>query len=612
MSAELRYILSVSLRCGSMQWKYLLWYILCFLLLSGIPCTVLATVITVHEGENLQAAINRATAGDTLVVETGTYYGNFRVATPLTLQGIGMPVLDGKNTLNNDTITLCADGVHLEGFVITNSRRAGINVSSNGNVILFNQVIHNDKFGIAVWGANNRLEGNTCTDTHGTLSQSGIGIYLSNAHASRIVNNTLTENKKNGIQISYSSPVFVEGNRISRTGGSSSGGYGIRLENSAFAGMRNNEIRDCLTYGLYLYNASHSTFQDLLLDNTTTGIALSGTDNNTFDRITVQNNHLGMDISYSGSVLPNRVFRSSFSSNAHQVLSMESSVEWNSVNPLPYRYEGRYYENFTGNYWDTYPYHDEDGDGIGDQTYSVSTADTDLYPLIAPLMSFEWDPDPPDTTPPGTVTNLTGSSPDPNTFCWTWEDPPDKDLDHLVLYLNDTFLLNLSPGVEMLALDTLYPSTEYTLGVCTYDTTGNGNINRVNYSGCTVALPDPSPSPTGTETPTTTVTTPPEIPPTSPPTTSAPPTRTGRAGKTTRYFPPPSTDSPLLIPASPTVLETDPPLSQEIDGTILAPETTSETPGTIPPWTAEIPAPVMAVPLAAAILLGYRFLRNKR
>jgi parallel beta-helix repeat protein len=436
-------------------------------------------------------------------------------------------------------------------------------------------------------------------------------VYLSSAPETRVINNTVLSSGKNGIQISHSSYLLLEGNRISTIGGRSGGGHGIRLENSAFVVLRHNQIQNCLTDSLYLYNASHSVFQDLVLDNTTTGITLRGTDNATFDRITVQNNRVGMDISSSGSVLINRVFRSTFVSNTHHLISTDSAVEWNSTLPLPYRYEGWYQENYTGNYWDTYPYEDSDGDGIGDQAYVLSAADTDFYPLIVPFTAFEWDPD---VTPPGTILNLTGYSPDPTTFCWNWQDPPDQDLDHLMVYLNGTFLLNLSAGEQTLTVDGLFPSTEYTLGIVTVDTSGNRNPDWINHTGTTCSLPDPSPSPTETVTPIPTDTEIPTvtIPPTSSHTASIPTSRAVTHRRNTRYIPPPSTYPPTTNTVSPAIEEEYPSLPSEADNTVSAPESTAVPGDIIPPWTVQIPASAVALPLLVVAVSGYLLRRKKK
>jgi len=44
----------------------------------------------------IQTAINAASSGDTIQVQSGTYYENVNVTKQLTLRGIGMPVVDAN------------------------------------------------------------------------------------------------------------------------------------------------------------------------------------------------------------------------------------------------------------------------------------------------------------------------------------------------------------------------------------------------------------------------------------------------------------------------------------------------------------------------------------
>ena len=95
------------------------------LLLAGLAQ---GTTWTVSPGESIQAAIDAASPGDTILVESGIYRENVNVTKALILKGIGMPVVDANESGN--AITLSAGGVWLEGFVATNSS-VGIKVGSS-------------------------------------------------------------------------------------------------------------------------------------------------------------------------------------------------------------------------------------------------------------------------------------------------------------------------------------------------------------------------------------------------------------------------------------------------------------------------------------------------
>ena len=68
--------------------------------------------------------------------------------------------------------------------------------------------------------------------------------------------------------------------------------------------------------------------------------------------------------------------------NSQNSYSDSLTNTWNSPEKLTYTYEGNTYTNYLGNYWDNYTGSDDDGDGIGDTAYSIGS-NTDSYPLIS-------------------------------------------------------------------------------------------------------------------------------------------------------------------------------------------------------------------------------------
>jgi parallel beta-helix repeat protein len=110
---------------------------------------------------SLQAALNNATSGDTIKVQSGTYNESVHVNKQVELKGIdtgeGLPVINARGS--GSAITLSADGIILDGFNLTNSGHcgcgnAGINVDSNNSTISRN-IAYKDRYGIYIKAGKN-------------------------------------------------------------------------------------------------------------------------------------------------------------------------------------------------------------------------------------------------------------------------------------------------------------------------------------------------------------------------------------------------------------------------------------------------------------------------
>ncbi|MGB4360366.1 MAG: nitrous oxide reductase family maturation protein NosD, partial [Rhodoferax sp.] len=83
-------------------------------------CTPLwAAVWRVQPGQDVQAAINQAAAGDVVEVERGFYDQNLRIDKPMTLRGLNRPTLSGGQ--RGDTIRVTATDVVIEGLIVRDS-----------------------------------------------------------------------------------------------------------------------------------------------------------------------------------------------------------------------------------------------------------------------------------------------------------------------------------------------------------------------------------------------------------------------------------------------------------------------------------------------------------
>jgi nitrous oxidase accessory protein len=147
----------------------------------------------------IQDAINNASAGDTILVYSGTYFENVDVIKPLTLKGIdnggSKPVINAG--MNGNAIKISAGNSTIDGFKAINSSMgwvtqdfAGIKSKSNF-IIITNNIASDNFYGISLYPqvTNNYISGNTVSGNGFT----GIGLeYLSNF-------NTLTNNRHSSI-----------------------------------------------------------------------------------------------------------------------------------------------------------------------------------------------------------------------------------------------------------------------------------------------------------------------------------------------------------------------------------------------------------------------------
>ena len=277
--------------------------------------SVQGATISVNPGEIIQAAINAAGPGDTILVQNGTYYENVNVTKRLTLKGVGMPTVDAGD--KGDAITLFADGVILEGFEATNSSytlEAGIKINSSNNTVRNNVVSHNNGTGIFVWIAsrNNSIINNVVS--HNNKS----GIFLWNSSYSAISGNTASFNKWNGIRLmdfcsnntinrnkvhhNEMHGVSIESsrnNKITENDASYNELDGVLLEDSPKNTIEGNNAYHNAKNGIRMLNSSQSKVVKNKAKDNRWGIFLHESGNSTAEGNIASNNNCGIDLSHS-------------------------------------------------------------------------------------------------------------------------------------------------------------------------------------------------------------------------------------------------------------------------------------------------------------------------
>lgn len=112
----------------------------------------------------ISSALQNASSGDIIEVQSGTYHESIYISKNVTLEGLdtgnGMPVIDAGGV--GSVVTINAPGVTLKGFNLTNSGHcrcgnAGVHVEANNSTVI-NNIIYKNKYGVYVAkGENSRF-----------------------------------------------------------------------------------------------------------------------------------------------------------------------------------------------------------------------------------------------------------------------------------------------------------------------------------------------------------------------------------------------------------------------------------------------------------------------
>jgi parallel beta-helix repeat protein len=232
--------------------------------------------------QTLQHAANVVQAGDTVVVEPGTYTGfnmtnSGQAGAPITFQAQAGVVINQPNSFTHQ------DGINLEGasyititgFTVTGLPRAGIRAVTDNHVTITNNITdHNGVWGIfSGFSDYIDIENNTASN-----SQQQHGIYVSNsAVAPTIRNNIVFGNANCGIHmngdvsqggVGVITGAIVTGNIIYDNG--STGGSAINADGVQNSVIENNILYNNHASGISLFqqNASDSAKNNIVANNT--------------------------------------------------------------------------------------------------------------------------------------------------------------------------------------------------------------------------------------------------------------------------------------------------------------------------------------------------------
>ncbi|MEC5394933.1 nitrous oxide reductase family maturation protein NosD [Bergeyella sp. RCAD1439] len=371
------------------------------LILTGLFSVFFAFAGIHHVGKGkafatIQAALRQAARGDTLMVYAGHYKeGNLNLDKPITLIGIGYPVLDGE--MKHEVVSFRADGIVLQGFKIIRSgadevRNIGaVRLYDSRFSVIRNNIFEDNYFGITVQrGFRCLIENNKITTSRGGSQESigdGIhvwssseiwikrnfisghkdGIYLEKANNSFVFRNLSLDNKRYGLHFMFSHNNVYTANvfKHNEAGVAVMYSRNVEMNYNKFLDNKGENICGLLLKDLTFSRVRHNTFRD-----NSVGVFMDGSSKIDFYRNVFEGNGWGLKI--NANCIENKLYNNDFLANVYDV-STSGSVFLNT---------------FRGNYWDKYEGYDLDKDKMGDipfyplSLYSVMAEQTPMVMIL--------------------------------------------------------------------------------------------------------------------------------------------------------------------------------------------------------------------------------------
>ncbi|UQV21739.1 nitrous oxide reductase family maturation protein NosD [Vibrio sp. J383] len=361
---------------------------LCAVLVSLFHSSLLAAIITVIPSEDVQFALDSSQDGDTIILESGLYKGNFRVRNQITLQGLPNSVIDAQGidnglTLYNSNITIENLTIRNWGDDLTEQNAAIYSDQSSENLVIRNNHLQGDGFGMWLQKANHLLvEKNTVIGNpdlrsadrgngiqlsvvkhalvqHNTVSHTRDGLYVISSQESELRNNTMHD-LRYGIHYMYSHNNRVLGNTAYKTRA------GFALMSSRDLVVHGNQSHDSEDYGMLMNfitqsDISYNQFKNVwtkpenkVIGREGKGLFVYNSGYNTISYNTIDTAEIGIHLT-AGSE-NGKIFGNSFINNPIQVKYVSNrKQEWS--------------QQGVGNYWSNYLGWDLDNDNIGDTPF---------------------------------------------------------------------------------------------------------------------------------------------------------------------------------------------------------------------------------------------------
>lgn len=178
-----------------------------------------AAEIIVQPGDSIQTAVNNATSGDEIVIQSGTYTENIVISTESLVirseSGNPEDTIIKAMSSSAPALSVKTNSVKISGLKITGAKSsyAGIQLSGCSNCVIESNVLSNNGYGIYLL----RSKGSTISDNKVT-NNGDYGIVLGASNDNTISGNTAADNKGRGIHLGTSDGNTISGNTVTSNG----------------------------------------------------------------------------------------------------------------------------------------------------------------------------------------------------------------------------------------------------------------------------------------------------------------------------------------------------------------------------------------------------------
>jgi parallel beta-helix repeat protein len=309
------------------------------------------TIVVPGEFPTINEAVSHASSGDTVFVQSGVYHENVWIDKSLLVLGENSEntVVIGEGGVNSGNVfTLAADNITINGFTIRSV-----------------------DYSVAAQYANGvNIKGDNCTVKGNDISNTFWGVLCAIQSSTRITQNNITRNLKEGIRFYGGSFNTIFGNHIAGNEAS-----GVAIEGYSNVISKNTIINN--TRGIGLGSSYSVVFGNLIADNGESGIYFAGS-NNTVAANQISNGGWAIYFpSFFGAPNGNKFYHNNFIDNSQNVYVSST-------------YNVNYWDDGAeGNYWSNYATEnpdakEADGSGKGDVSFVICGSNIDNHPLIKP------------------------------------------------------------------------------------------------------------------------------------------------------------------------------------------------------------------------------------